>query len=127
MQGSLVDPQLILFPLHVKLGLVKNFVKVLNNDGKGFKYLTGKFSYVSDAKINGGIFVEPKIRDMVKVSHCEELLDDCELRAWTALKAVIENFFGINIALNSVELVQNMLDAMRHMKCNVSLKVHLFH
>lgn len=128
LHGPLVDPQkVILPPLHIKLGLMKNFVKAMNKDGKGFKYLTEKFSYVSDAKINEGIFVGPQIRELVKDSHFDELLDDVELGAWTALKAVIENFLGNNVALNYVELVQNMLDAFHHMKCNMSLKVHFLH
>ena len=128
LHGPLVDPQkVILPPLHIKLGLMKNFVKAMNKDGKGFKYLTDKFSYVSDAKINEGIFVGPQIRELVKDEHFDELLDDVELRAWTALKAVIQNFLGNNIAPNYVELVQTMLDAFHHMKCNMSLKVHFLH
>ena len=128
LHGPLVDPQkVILPPLHIKLGLMKNFVKAMNKDGKGFKYLTEKFSYVSDAKINEGIFVGPQIRELVKDSHFDELLDDVELRTWTALKAVIENFLGNSIALNYVELVQTLLDAFHHMKCNMSLKVHFLH
>ena len=128
LHGPLVDPQKVIMPpVHIKLGLVKNFVKAMNKDGKGFKYLKEKFSYVSDAKINEGIFVGPQIRELVKDSHFDELLDDVELRAWTALKAVIENFLGNNIALNYVELVQTMLDASHHMKCSMSFKVHFLH
>jgi len=63
----------------------------------------------------------------MKDSHFEELLEDVELRAWKALKAVIENFLGNNIAGNYVELVQTMLDAFYQMKCNMALKVHLLH
>ena len=106
---------------------MKNFVKAMNKEGKGFKYLTEKFSYVSDAKINEGIFVGQQIREVVKDSHFDELLNDVELRAWTALKAVIKNFFGNKMAPNYVELVQTMLDAFHHMKCNMSLKVHFLH
>lgn len=128
LHGPLLDPQnVILPPLHIKLGLMKNFVKAMNKEGKGFKYLTEKFSYVSDAKINEGIFVGPQIREVVKDSHFDELLNDVELRAWTALKAVIKNFLGNNMAPNYVELVQIMLDAFHQMKCNMSLKVHFLH
>ena len=63
----------------------------------------------------------------MKDNRFDELLNDIELRAWTALKAVIENFLGNNIALNYAELVQTMLDAFQHMKCNMSLKVHFLH
>src|SRR6476619_6162634 len=44
--GPLVDPhKVILPPLHIKLGLMNNFVKAMNKNGKGFKYITEKFSY----------------------------------------------------------------------------------
>ena len=40
----LVDPDKVLLPsLHIKLGLVKSFVKRLQEDGDGFKYLQENF------------------------------------------------------------------------------------
>ena len=42
--NPLIDrSKIILPPLHIKLGLVKNFVKSMNKDGEEFKYLRGKF------------------------------------------------------------------------------------
>ena len=43
-QLPLVDPQnILLSPLHIKLGLMKNFVKALDKDGEAFKYLLKNF------------------------------------------------------------------------------------
>jgi len=48
----LVFPEKIyLPPLHIKLGLMKNFVKGMEKTGHGFEYLRNKFPNVSDAKI----------------------------------------------------------------------------
>ena len=47
----------LLPPLHIKLGLMKNFVKALNREGQAFKYLREKFPRLSDAKVKEGIFV----------------------------------------------------------------------
>ena len=59
----LVDrKKIILPPLHIKLGLFKNFVKSLPTDGEGLKYLKKKFPRISEAKIKEGIFVGPDIR-----------------------------------------------------------------
>ena len=69
----------------------------------------------------------PQIRELVKNEHFDKLLDDVELRVWTPLKAVIQNFLGNNIAQKYVELVQTMLDAFHHMKCNMSIKVHFLY
>ena len=48
--APLVDQgKIILPPLHIKLGLVKNFVKKLKPDGKGMQHLRNKFPRLSDA------------------------------------------------------------------------------
>lgn len=51
--------KIFLPPLHIKLGLMKNFVKAINKDGAGFQYLKTKFPRISDAKLKEGIFVGP--------------------------------------------------------------------
>ena len=41
---SLVDPKKVLLPpLHIKLGIMKQFVKTLPKDEETFKYLSSKF------------------------------------------------------------------------------------
>ena len=37
-------------PLHVKLDLMKNFVKGMDKTGRGFEYVRNKFPNVSGAK-----------------------------------------------------------------------------
>jgi hypothetical protein len=54
----LVLPEKIyLPPLHIKLGLMKNFVKRMDKTGRGFKYVRNRFPNVSDAKIVEDIFI----------------------------------------------------------------------
>jgi len=56
----LVPPEKIyLSPLHIKLGLMKNFVKYMDKTGRGFEYVRTKFPNVIDAKIKEGIFIGP--------------------------------------------------------------------
>lgn len=48
----LVEPSKILLrPLHIKIGLIKNFVKAIDRNGTGFVYLKEKLLRISDAKI----------------------------------------------------------------------------
>jgi len=48
---SLVEPSKILLPpLHIKLGLMKQFVKALDKNGKCFAHLVEKFPALSSAK-----------------------------------------------------------------------------
>lgn len=52
---SLVSIEKILLPpLHIKLGIVKNFVKALDREGPAFQYLKTKFPRLSEAKLKEG-------------------------------------------------------------------------
>ena len=52
--------KVLLPPLHIKLGLVKQFVKALDFEGKVFQEICSMFPRLSNAKIKGGIFVGPR-------------------------------------------------------------------
>ena len=59
----LVDRDKILLPpLHIKLGLIKNFVNAMNKRGKGFEYSREKFPKLSDDKLKEGIIFGQQIR-----------------------------------------------------------------
>ncbi|GBO15939.1 hypothetical protein AVEN_117606-1 [Araneus ventricosus] len=58
--------KILLSPLHIKLGLMKNFVKAMDCRGSGFQYLRLKFPKVSEAKITEGVFVGPQFRQLMK-------------------------------------------------------------
>ena len=54
--------KIVLPPLHVKLGIFKNFVKSLKKDGEPVKILTEIFPRLSKAKLAEGVFVGPDLR-----------------------------------------------------------------
>ena len=61
---KLIEPQkIVITALHIKLGLMKNFVKRLNKEGEDFKYLYRTFPRLSTAKLKEGIFIGPQIRE----------------------------------------------------------------
>ena len=63
----LVDPQNILLPpLYIKLGLMKNYIKALDKDGPTFNFLPMKFPPISKAKLRAGVFDGPQIRELTK-------------------------------------------------------------
>lgn len=47
---------ILLTPLHIKLGVMKNFVKSLDKSGEAFRNLVKKFPGISVAKIKEGIY-----------------------------------------------------------------------
>ena len=91
----LVNPiKVLLPPLHIKLGIMKNFVKALPPDGSAYRYLVEHFPQLSDAKIKAGVFVGPQIRDLMKDAEFEKTLVHHEKSVWLAFKLLVSNFFG---------------------------------
>ena len=58
--------RIILPPLHIKLGIMKQFVKAINKDGECFAFLSKKFAGLSNEKLKAGIFDGPQIRQLIK-------------------------------------------------------------
>ncbi|XP_053968164.1 uncharacterized protein LOC128869618 [Anastrepha ludens] len=121
----LVDSNdIILPPLHIKLGLMKNFVKAMDKTGKGFLHLKEKFKYLSDAKLKEGIFVGPEIRQVLKDEEFQKKLTAKEKAAWISFKEVCANFLGSRRSDKYKTLVTNMLKNYERLGCNMSLKIH---
>jgi hypothetical protein len=82
---------ILLPPLHIKLGLMKNFVKAIDRTGSAFKYLAEKFPRLSEAKIKEGGFVDPQIRKLFRADMFNNLLHDDEKNSWDAFRLVSAN------------------------------------
>ena len=92
---SLFDPlKILLTPLHIKLGMMKQFVKTLPKDGETFKYLSSKFPRLSEAKLKEGVFVGPDIRKLMKDNNFENVMNNVESSAWNSFKDVVTKFLG---------------------------------
>jgi len=61
--------------LHIKMGLLKNFVKGMDKVGRGFEYLRNKFPNVSDTKIKKAIFIGQQIRELMQDEQFNEDLN----------------------------------------------------
>lgn len=125
----LVDPnRVILPPLHIKLGLFKNFVKALPKNSNGLNFLKEKFkSVLTDAKIKAGVFTGPQIRQVIRDPDFKLQLQPIQLVAWDAFVGVVENFLGNHRSENYEELVDKLLSAYKKMGCRMSLKIHFLH
>jgi len=124
----LVDREkIILPPLHIKLGLMKQFVKALDKEGNCFKYICRSFPGLSIEKLKGGIFDGPKIRQLIKDSNFMKYMTDIESCAWSSFVLVVKNFLGNHKAGNYEELVSNMLRSFKNLGTNMSVKVHYLH
>ena len=123
--NPLVDRYRILFPpLHIKLGLIKQFTKALDKDDGCFTYLCHAFSGLTIEKLKAGIFDGPQICELIRDAEFENTMNEVELEAWKAFVLVAKNFLGNNKARNYAELVTNMLTAFRNLGCNMSITLH---
>jgi hypothetical protein len=125
---TLVEPSKILLPsMHLKLGLMKNLVKAMNQEEAVFTYLREKFPSLSEAKLNGGVFIGPQIRYLMKDEYFDRLLQGDEKAVWDSFKFVVKGFFFFIRAQNYEELVNNLLQSYQKLSCNMSLKTHFLH
>ena len=120
-ENPLVDMNkvLLLPPLHIKLGLMKNFVKALHKNGAAFQYLSTVFPGLSAAKLKEGIFVGPQIQEVLKDTDFEELLN--LMRAWEAFKSVCSGIPDYQAC------IEKLLKSYEDMGCRMSLKIHSLH
>ena len=90
----LVKPhQIMLPPLHKKLGLMKNFVKVINKESPAFAFIKHTLPQVSDAKLKAGIFDGPQIRSLMKDENFNGIISETERNTWQGI-SVANNFLG---------------------------------
>lgn len=100
---------IILPPLHIKLGLFKNVVKALNKEGQTFAHLRLIFPKLSIAKIKEGIFDGPQIRKVLIDEQFSLLLSPKEAAAWQSFKLIVSNFLGNNKSPDYRKIVEDLL------------------
>ena len=121
----LVDrDKIILPPLHIKLGLMKQFVKALDLQSECFKYICEKFPGLSYEKIKAGVFDGPQIRTLINDTNFTILMTDIKKNVWNSFVMVVKHFLGNKKADNYKDLVETMLIHFHHLGCNLSIKLH---
>jgi len=121
----LVDRDRIIFPpLHIKLGLMKQFVKALNKDGSCFLYICASYPGLSYEKLKAGVFDGPQIRTLIRDKEFVKSMNDIESAAWNSFVEVVQHFLGNHKASNYEQLVMRMLKCFEKLGANMSIKLH---
>ena len=121
----LVEREKIVFPpLHIKLGLMKQFVKALSTESDCFKYLCNAFPGITIEKLKAGIFDGPQIRKLMNDRDFIKSMNDLEKNAWEAFVSVVKNFLGNRKSSNYKELVKELTRSFQVLGCNMSIKLH---
>ena len=116
--------KIILPPLYIKLGLFKQFVKVLDKDSKVFNFLRTCFPHLSITKIKKGVFVGLEIRKLMHHKEFDKMLNTDELEAWKCFKQICLKFLGSEKAENFEDVAANFLHSHDVLGCKTSIKVH---
>lgn len=100
---------IILPPLHIKLGLIKNLVKALDKTGDAFIYLRTIFPKLSHAKIKEGVFDGPQIKKLLESEQFELHLSRNEAAAFNSFRLVVAGFLGNNKSPDFVKIINDLL------------------
>ena len=80
------EDKVLMPPLHIKLGLIKQFVKALYPQSSAFKKVVDMFPKLSDAKIKAGIFVGPQVRRLLESEEFVMCLSRKYRIAWESFR-----------------------------------------
>ena len=125
----LVDPcEVLLSPLHIKLGLLRKiYMKAPDRNGPAFSFLCEKFQSLSAKKIKAGVVTGPPIRQLFRDPQFDLVLSVDE-------KAVSNTFlhvatgFQVNVKPATFwKPVEVLATSNEKLGCNVSLKMHCLH
>ena len=116
--------KILLSPLHIKLRLMKNFVKALDREERGLAFLHQKFQQKSMEKIKAGIFDGPQIRELIKDTSFDDALNPAELSAWLPLMSVIANVLGNHRSSQYRKVVHEIMENFSQIGARKSVKMH---
>ncbi|XP_061422664.1 uncharacterized protein LOC133351454 [Lethenteron reissneri] len=122
----LVDPRKVRMPpLHIELGLMKQFVRAVDKESTTFKYLQDFFPKLSEAKVKAGFFLRQQIKKILECNEFPKKLTSKKKAACYSFITVVCGTLGNHKVENSVELVETLVKNYGQMGCRMSLKVHI--
>ena len=83
------------------------------------------FPKLSEAKVKGGIFTGPQIRQMLGSKELEGKMTALERNAWQSFRNVVHGFLGRNKADNYKDLMETLLQTYCKLGSRMSLKMAL--
>ena len=94
----------------------------MHTNGAAFQHLSTVFPGLSAAKLKEGIFVGPQIREVLKDTNFEELLNLKE-----AFKSVCSGFLGNTRVPDHQTCIEKLLKSYEDMGCRMSLNINFLH
>ena len=107
----------------LKLGLMKQFSKVLDKSERCFDYICSEFSGLSIEKKKSGVFDGPQIRQLLRDISFVSSMNPIEAGAWMAFTNVIIDILANKRTDNNKELVAKLLSSFQNWGCIMRIKV----
>ena len=117
---------MILPTLHIKLGLVRQFVKALNKENACCKYIREKLPNLNAENVKEDVFVGPQIRKLIKDLQFLSTMTNVE-KTWLSFAEVVSKFLGNTKDSDYHNIVRNMLACFEALGCRTSMKVYFLH
>ena len=116
----LVERSKIILPLlHVKLGIMKQFVKALNQNGDSFKYIGTKFLGSTIEKLKAGIFDDPQIRKLINDRDFTNSMNEKESCVWSAFVKAVKKFLRNRKEVKYKQIVAKLPSSLQDMDANI--------
>ena len=116
--------RIILPPLHIKLGMMKQLVKALDKHDDCFNYIVKKFPGLSMEKMKAGIFDGPQIRKLIQHQAFTSHMTAVESAVWCSYVSVVREFLRNTKASIYRYLVDVMLRNFQALGSRMSVKLH---
>src|SRR6201990_3258201 len=78
---NVINDPLVGRKMHLKLGLMKQFVRALDHSGECFSYICSTFNGLSEEKKNAGIFDGPQIRRLMRDANFITSMNETEKKS----------------------------------------------
>ena len=114
-QPLIESNKMLLPPLHIKFGVMKNFVKAMDKESSEFAFLLEKFPQISMEKLKAGIFDSPQIRELMKDPIFDKALSGAKLSPWQSLKSLVTNFLENHQSAEYKEEIEKLLKSFRQL------------
>ena len=108
--------RIILPPLLINLGLIKQFVKALDQHGDCFQYICRVFPQITIEKLKAGIFDGPQIRTLLRDFELTNHMNGTELAAWESFREVVEKFLGNEKSYMYEKIVQDLVENFKKLR-----------
>lgn len=108
-EPSLSKEEIMLPPLHIKLTLVKQFIKGLDSNSEALNLFWQMFPTIREAKTKDILFTGPQICVMLKWKELVNAMTLDKRNAWGAFRTVVQQVLSNNRSENFMQLIENLI------------------